>query len=341
MLSSTLLLVMVIFTSFNPLWYFISRSLDGMINLFAFFLARSADLIAIDIKTATFGIISCCFALGIALAPMITIVMDNFYTSILLIGLGTTQLGITLFLLPETLSEAKRDQAVQRYEEKLTASSRQPFHFIVQPFREILLLNKRRGFQVVSAITFLSTLAASIEFFLLVFFLEENKGFGREDIAIFLAIAGIFTILTFGILLKPLNDSLGEKGILLVVCVIGMTQSISYSVAKVKTFIFIVGALTGFTKLAMPTIGAIASNNVHDDEQGSIQGVFFSITSFASAIGPLFFRAIYYLFQDIGTLGSGNMFLFASLLYALALMCVCLLPGNLANSSNLHGAFQS
>jgi hypothetical protein len=66
------------------------------------------------------------------------------------------------------------------------------------------------------------------------------------------------------------------------------------------------------------------SNNVGKIEQGRIQGALASLSSLASAIGPASLRLVYHLTSD--TKYPGSMFLFASFLYLIAVLCAIALP---------------
>ena len=143
-------------------------------------------------------------------------------------------------------------------------------------------------------------------------------------------------LFALGIVLKPLNECLGEKYIVVISFICGVLNNLLYGIASSKTLLLIAGAVVGFTKLSLPTISAIVSNNVESNEQGRVQGALFSVMSLSFAVGPLALRAVYYLLEDVGTLRSGNMFIFAALFYVLALMVACGLPRDRTDSSALE-----
>jgi hypothetical protein len=76
--------------------------------------------------------------------------------------------------------------------------------------------------------------------------------------------------------------------------------------------------------------------NKTEMEQGRVQGALYSLSSLASAIGPIMLRYVYYQTKDGSGFGKGTMFIFGSFLYLVATVCAWLLPEEQTNS-NLIG----
>jgi hypothetical protein len=70
-----------------------------------------------------------------------------------------------------------------------------------------------------------------------------------------------------------------------------------------------------------------------ENEQGRIQGALYSLSSLASAVGPMLLRYIYHETKDNAMYGKGTMFIFGSLLYVIATFCAYMLPEDKANSN--------
>ena len=68
-------------------------------------------------------------------------------------------------------------------------------------------------------------------------------------------------------------------------------------------------------------------------EQGRIQGALYSLSSLASALGPMMLRYVYHQTKDGGGFGKGTMFIFGAGLYLIATVCAYLLPEEQANSN--------
>lgn len=74
----------------------------------------------------------------------------------------------------------------------------------------------------------------------------------------------------------------------------------------------------------------------HESEQGRIQGALYSLQALASGIGPVALRFIYQHSKN-NVFGPGTMFVFAGMLYLVAVTFACALPKDLANSRRNEG----
>lgn len=70
-----------------------------------------------------------------------------------------------------------------------------------------------------------------------------------------------------------------------------------------------------------------------ESEQGRIQGALYSLSSLASAVGPMLLRYIYHETKDNSMYGKGTMFIFGAGLYVIATFCAYMLPEDKANSN--------
>jgi DHA1 family tetracycline resistance protein-like MFS transporter len=159
---------------------------------------------------------------------------------------------------------------------------------------------------------------------LLVYYAEDQFNFNDHDIATMFAIFGILGIVIQGVVMKLLNDCLGERRVVIVAFTFGVVHNIIYGLATSKCEILVGVALGCFVSMSFPTISAMKSNNAGKIEQGRIQGALVSLSSLASAVGPASLRFVYHFTSD--TKYPGSMFLFASFLYFIAVLCAYALP---------------
>jgi hypothetical protein len=75
----------------------------------------------------------------------------------------------------------------------------------------------------------------------------------------------------------------------------------------------------------------------HESEQGRIQGALYSLQALASGIGPVVLRFIYQHSKN-SVFGPGSMFVFAGMLYLVAVAFACALPKDQANSRRDEGS---
>ena len=144
--------------------------------------------------------------------------------------------------------------------------------------------------------------------------------------SVFFLVVGFVGIFVQGVLLKVMNDALGEKMVLIFSFLVGAGHDIVYSLAKTKTAIYVSAVLASLLMMAFPTISAVKSNNVNESEQGRIQGALYSVQALSSALGPTMFRAVHHFTSENSIFGPGSMFLFSACMYVIASYVACLLP---------------
>mmetsp|Transcript_1108 Transcript_1108/g.1989 ORF Transcript_1108/g.1989 Transcript_1108/m.1989 type:complete len:267 (-) Transcript_1108:2796-3596(-) len=193
------------------------------------------------------------------------------------------------------------------------------------------ILNRNSFFRLISLLAFFSGMVASGDQVLLIYYLEERLGFTTQDVSVMFLIMGITGLLAQAVLLKPINDLLGEKRVVALAFFCGAIDNAMYGLAKHKGTVYAAVAVAGLTGMAFPTISAIKANNVHETEQGRIQGALYSLQALAAGLGPVALKFVYSQTKD-GPLGPGSMFLFASGLYLVAVVIACSLPSDKANA---------
>lgn len=203
-------------------------------------------------------------------------------------------------------------QAAPSWHVHLHIYSRRSVRFFSRPFREMAILNRDVFFRLISILAFFSGMVSSGDQVLLVYYLEERLNFSTSDISVMFFIMGIMGLLAQGVLLKPLNDWLGEKWVIAVCFFVGAVDNTMYGLASNKATIYSAVALSALTGMAFPTISAIKANNVKVTEQGRIQGALYSLQALASGIGPVVLRMMYSNFRDT-PIGPGAMFVFAGM----------------------------
>jgi fucose permease len=97
---------------------------------------------------------------------------------------------------------------------------------------------------------------------LLIYYLEERLAFNDRDVASMFMLMGLLGILIQGVLLKYINEFIGEKKVVVLSFVLGIVTNLIYGLAKHKSTIFIGIVVGTFSGMSFPTISAIKSNNV-------------------------------------------------------------------------------
>jgi DHA1 family tetracycline resistance protein-like MFS transporter len=124
------------------------------------------------------------------------------------------------------------------------------------------ILNRDSFFRLLSSLAFASGMVSSADSTLLIYYVEERLGFDNADVSKMFLIIGLGGLFAQAVVLKPLNDCVGEKSVVAICFFLGAVDNIMYGLAKTKNTIFVAVAISAFTGMAFPTISAIKANNV-------------------------------------------------------------------------------
>ena len=333
-LAPMCLVLLQLIDTMSPNYYYIANASTGIVNWIAIALSALSDVMPKKWRAPSFGLLLAGFSLGFAFSPLLALVFSHLGVSIFSLSLLVTGFLFAACLLPETLppeiaQEAIRARSVDPENETALGCV---LRHVLRPLRELSILNRNRLFRLLSALAFFSGMSSSADQSLLIYYLEERLGFNDGDVAVLFMIFGLMGIFVQGVVLKPLNDFIGEKHVVVTAFIFGALHNCLYGLATTKSIIYIGVAIGALTGMSFPTISAIKSNNVAEHEQGRIQGALYSLSSLASALGPASLRFVYHLTKDNDYPGPGTMFLFAALLYLSASFCSCALPKDKADS---------
>jgi len=345
-LPSICLVLLQVFPHMKPNWYYVATGCDGIINWFAVALSALSDVMPPQWRAPSFGLVLAGFSMGFAFSPTLALAFERQSILMLSCSLIFGTFIFSVFLFPETLPEDVRqasqerarqeeEEFVQRYTKPSISSSgpstmQRLIHNLCRPAREISILNRSYIFRLLSLLAFFSGMVGSADQSLLVYYAEDQLDFNNKDVAKMFSILGTLGMVIQGIVLKPLNELVGERWILILAFIFGVIHNVIYGLAKTKNELFAGVALGSLLMMSFPTISAIKSINVNEQEQGRIQGALYSLSSLASAVGPISLRVVYKATIHSGI--PGFMFLFASLLYVVAVVCAYMLPPELADS---------
>jgi DHA1 family tetracycline resistance protein-like MFS transporter len=328
LLSPLTLVLLQMYVGFSPNWYYAVGAFTGLINWITVALSSLSDVMPAKWRAPSFGMLMAGFSLGFAIAPQLALVLGHFRVSVFAFLLVLMGFFVTLFFYPETLlPETAIEAQIVREElvEGLTQCQRIVWN-IKRPVWELSILNRNRLFRLLSALAFFSGLVSAGDRSLLIYYIEERIGFNDKDVALMFMIMGILGIFVQGLVLKFLNELIGERRVVALCFCLGTFYNVLYGFATTKLTIFVAVALSAFGGMAFPTISAIKANNVESSEQGRIQGALYSLSALASALGPIALRCVYHYTKDGALFGPGSMFIFAAGLYLIAVYCAFSLP---------------
>ena len=332
LLSPLFLVIVQTNDKMNPLWYYIASSTTGLISWFAVAISALSDVTPPKWRAPSFGLLLASFMFGFALSPLLAIAFDHKAISFISFSM---YLGVFIFavlFLPETLPLAVRQESIREMEEKCSNHTfrKKLVSLLTRPFRELSILNRSYLFRLLSSLAFFSGMVSSADQSLLIYYAEDQLNFNDSDVAKMIAMIGVLGIVVQGAIIKPLNECIGERRVVMVAFTFGAIHNVFYGLATTKFELFIGNALGSLVSMSFPTISAMKSNNVGECEQGRVQGALYSLSALASAVGPASLRIVYHATRDSDL--PGFMFLFASILYVIAVVCAYALPPELSDT---------
>jgi DHA1 family tetracycline resistance protein-like MFS transporter len=351
MLPPFFLLLIQLFPLLSPWYYYTSSALTGCVNWTAIAISSLSDVLPQQYRAPGIGLLLAGFMLGFSLSPLLTLLFNNIQLSAVSFTTVIVGFVLTIFYVPETLpphvaEETKRLHRLAREAEEeeqsmngnTTASFSKLYsalctNFLLKPFYGMAILNRNTFFRLISLLAFFTGMVSSGDQVLLIYYLEETLGFTTKDVSKMFLILGLVGLFAQSCLLKPLTQLVGEKYVVAFAFLCGAVDNAMYGLARNKTTIFCALGIAGITGIAFPTISAIKANNVHETEQGRIQGALYSLQALASGLGPVSLKFVYNHTKNT-RFGAGSMFLFASCLYLTAVGIALSLSSDKANSAS-------
>lgn len=327
LLQPLYLVLMQLNVNMSPVWYYMANPISGLISWFAVALSSMSDVIPPKWRAPSFGLLLASFMLGFTFSPLLAVTLDHWTVSNISLSMHAGIFVFAVFFLPETLPPCARRRPNKEGNlpvKKKKNICHRVLSLLVAPFQELSILNRNYLFRLLSVLAFFSGMVSSADQSLLVYYVEDQLNFNDHDVAIMFFILGMLGIVIQGVVMKPLNDCIGERRVVMVAFTFGVVHNIIYGLATSKCEILVGVALGCFVSMSFPTISAMKSNNAREVEQGRVQGALYSLSSLASAVGPASLRIVYHLTST--SKYPGSMFLFASFLYFIAVLCAYALP---------------
>ncbi len=258
---------------------FVARILDGVSGgNISTAQAYISDVTDEKDRAKAFGVIGAAFGLGFILGPAIGGVLshdDNYHLpAFVAAGISLISLLLTIFMLPESLPEHKRN------------AHRRPRIIDVDGLRRAF---GYRQLGLLLVIFFLFNLAQSGFQGLFVLFNNQKFGFGAKETGYLLAYVGTLAVLLQGGGIGPIVRRFGESRTLQVGLVLGVLGFVWTGL--VTSWPMLLLALLPVALglgMATPTTNSLISRESPPEERGQVLGISQSIAALARVIGPLF-----------------------------------------------------
>ena len=266
----------------NLWWLAAGRIIAGLTSSsFTTVFAYMADITAPENRAKAYGLIGAAFSGGFVLGPVLGGLLGEldprapFWFAAVLSGVAFLY---GLFVLPESLAPEKR----------------MPFSWKrANPIGALILLKRHAELTGLAIVNFLLYFSHHVFSAVFVLYAGLRYGWGPVQVGLLLALVGVLDMIVQGLLVGPVSKRLGDRTTL-VLGLIGGTIGISLMGWAPVGWAFIAAMLpNALWGLAMPTIQALMTRRVGEDEQGQLQGANNSVGAIAGVLSPLFFGWIY------------------------------------------------
>jgi MFS family permease len=323
-IPSSALVLLIQMPMMSPLWYSGIATITGMVSYLAIIFAALADVVPEQHRATSYGLLLAGFYGGYALAPSVPLLLNQYHTSIFAVIATAVALLGAYGYIPETIDNDLRQS---NQEHQLLSHNNVPLYVMIfKPWRDISILNRNHTLLLVSIGSFLSTLVFASDATLLIYYIEDHLNVGVHDIASLFFVLGVFGIILQGGCLPLLIRMLGENRLLVLSFISGTLHNFLYGTANTIGTIYIAMMFSQLTKLNIPLLSSIASQQVSGAEQGQLQGALFAMNSIAFALGPVILEKVYQHTENVPQYGPGFMFIFAAGIYMIGTICVAFIP---------------
>ncbi len=270
---------------------FLARILDGITGgNITTAQAYISDVSSKENRAQALGTLSAAFGMGFIFGPafggfLATVSLVAPFIGAAIITSGSVVL--TTVMLKESLPP--EDRAKSKQGKAQTPAS----YFIKMPTIFLIL-----------AITFVATLAFSALQSTFALYAErviypdlEDAAAVARNVGLILTVIGVFTVITQGVLIKPLVRNYGERSVVIIGQAILMIAFAGLAVASNPWFVVLIGPLVAAGNgLTGPSLQSLVTRFGSRQDQGQLLGIYQSARSIALIGGPIFAGL---LFQEV------------------------------------------
>lgn len=330
-LGPTVLLLIQVFPTINPTWYYAANAAPGMLSLMGINLAIMSDIIKPHQRVLAFSLCHIFTFLAIPVIPTLAAIFGYLNSTILATVICLIGLILIPFILPESLSPEDKQKAIEKMEEEYENGATF-FSTVCRPIKEFGILNRSNLLRYTAVILVLAEMVKGGERSIFLYFIQGQLGFDASDIATYTVIHSISAFFVNTYILKKSVQIFGERNVLIVCMVLGIVFNVMYGIAHRKIMIYVGVVFSAVMSMFLNIIVSIMANNVQSYEKGKIQGVAAALFSLSCAIGPLFLNSIFDQTVDGDTLGPRTMFFFSAFLFVIATSFAYVLSPEEANT---------
>ena len=266
----------------NLWWLAVGRILGGLTSSsFTTVYAYMADTTEPEKRARAYGLIGAAFSFGFVLGPVLGGFLGEFgprtpfWVAAAMSGLAFLY---GLFVLPESLPPEKR----------------MPFSWgRANPVGALILLKRHAELTGLSIVNFLLYFAHHVFSAVFVLYAALRYGWGPKEVGLLLAGVGVLDMIVQGLVVGPVSKRFGDRATMIFGLFGGAVGIALMGWAPTWQMFALAMLPNALWGLAMPTLQAIMTRRVGEDEQGQLQGANMSVASIAGVLSPLFFGWVY------------------------------------------------
>ena len=300
----------------NLAWLIIGRIFAGFFSATVSTAnAYIADITPKEGRAAAFGMLGAAFGIGFTIGPLIGGVLgeiDLHYPFWLAAALAFGNMVFGYFVLPESLPVEKRKQVNLRR---------------ANPFSALLYIRRYSSLAVLLIALLLTGIAQQGLQGIWVLWTNAQFDWGVSQAGYSLAWVGVCMAFVQGYLVRIVVPRFGERKVVYGGYVISTVAFALLPFVSAGWLIYpgILFHIIGWG-CASPTLTALMSQNVPDNEQGLLQGTMSSVNTIAMIVGPIIATGIFAKSVGEGAwfARSGSFFFFGSGLFIITLIIISL-----------------
>ncbi|BFZ16310.1 hypothetical protein BsWGS_19349 [Bradybaena similaris] len=276
----------------SPWWYFALLSISGVFSVtFSVVFAYVADVTCEEERSSAYGLVSATFAASLVTSPAIGAFLQDMYSENVVIWLAASiailDILFIMVAVPESLPEKLRPAS---WGSQISWEKADPFGALKKVGQDILIL-------LLCVTVFLSYLPEAGEYSSIFVYLRGIMDFSKEEVASYIAVVGVLSVLAQTLILAVLMKYIGHKQTIMFGLVFEIIQLCCFGFASQHWIIWLAGTMAAVSSIAYPSISSFVSAHASPDQQGVAQGVITGIRGLCNGLGPALFGFIFYLFH--------------------------------------------
>jgi DHA1 family tetracycline resistance protein-like MFS transporter len=300
-----------LFMAFAPtlIWLFIGRMINGITAAsFSTASAYVADITPPEDRARRFGLLGAAFGFGFIVGPYIGGELGDinirlpFYVAA---GMASLNWLYGLLILPESLPPERRATRFNWSK--------------ANPVGSFVLLKRHPDLLGMAGVAGLYQLAHNVLPAVFVLYVGQRYGWSLAETGRMMMAVGVANVIVQALLIGPAVKRLGERRVLLIGLVCGVTGMTIYGLAPEGWMLFVALPVTAFSAFVMPGLQGLMTRRVEPWEQGQLQGANSAIMALGTIVGPQIFTNLF----AFSIAFSGALAIHGLPMYAAALFMFC------------------